>query len=90
MNESPWMCLLIAVFASQKQVMENLKNINEPRRKKRRERKMKNRERNPLHTLLLKAVQPQVQSLKEKEEKELVMAKLHQPSLPSCRNQFQS
>lgn len=43
---------------------------------------MKNRERNPLHTPLLKAVQPQVLSLKEKEVKEQAMAKLHQLSLP--------
>lgn len=42
---------------------------------------MKNRERNPLHTPLLKAVQPQVLILKEKEVKGLAMAKLRQLAL---------
>lgn len=82
LHESLWRWFFIVVFTSQIQVMQNLKNINEPRRRKRRERKMKNRERNPLHTPLLKAVQPLVLSLKEKEVKEQAMAKLRQRLCP--------
>lgn len=74
--------VLIVVFTFQTQVIQNLRNIKEPRRRKRKERKMKNRERSPLHTLLLKAVQPQVLSLKEKEGKEQEMANIRQLLLP--------
>lgn len=79
---NPFRCVLVNVlFTSQTRVMQNLKNIKEPRRKKRRERKMKNRGKNPLHTPLLKAAQPQVLSLKETEVKEQATANIRQRSL---------